>query len=119
MARSGARPGDWQTRPLPEITCTLPAARSFSADEMHRLRQGMVPERMEERWFVVWHDDALWMHRSWTGACVFRVRFTAVGDRFELSEVTMSRDPQFRGDDDQDRWMLNAVFDEVLRCVRG
>ena len=118
MARSGAKPGDWKTTPLPATTYTLPAARSFSVDEMQRLRGGLVPERMEERWFVVWDDDALWMHRSWTGMCVFRVRFAAVGDRFEVAEVVMNRDPQHRGDDDQDRWMLGAVFDELLRYAR-
>lgn len=118
MARTGARPGDWKTTPLPAITAAVPFTRSFSADELRRLQQGLIPERMEDRWFVVWEDDALWLYRSWTGMCVFRLRFAADGDRFAVSEVVMNRDPQRRGDDGQDIWMLQTVLDTVLRYAR-
>lgn len=115
MARTGARPGDWQTQPLPGCVAALPFTRSFSADEFGRLRQGLVPEVMEDRWFVVWHDDALWLHRSWTGLCIYRVRFAAEGERFAGAEVLVNREPgQYTGTDAHDLRSLDALLDTVL-----
>lgn len=95
MARVGARPGDWKTRPMPEATVTLPFERRFSAAEFERLRQGLVPEAMEDKWFIVWHDEALWMHRSWSGLCVYRLKFAAAaaGDGVVVASAIANRDP--------------------------
>lgn len=50
-------------------------ARVFTHDEMTRLRAGLVPEEMEDKWFVVFTDDELRLYRSWTGHHIYTVRF--------------------------------------------
>ncbi len=40
---------------------------------MERLRQGLVPRQMEDKWFVFYEPPHLFLHRSWTGLPVFRV----------------------------------------------
>lgn len=120
MARTGARPGDWKTTPLPALTARLACTRSFSADELRRLKDGLLPEEMEDRWFAVWQDDALWLHRSWTGLCIYRLRFTAVGDRFTVAEALVNRDPQQHTTSDEHALTrLEAVLDHVLGYSSG
>ena len=120
MARSGAKPGDWKTLPFPGPTGPLPFTRRFTADELRRLQQGLVPEDMGDKWFVVWHEDALWMHRSWTGHCIFRLRFAADGDGFVVAELLVNREPaQFHGTDHSALDMVNVVLDLVLRYARS
>ena len=31
----------------------------------------------EDKWFIYWENDTLFFHRSWTGVCVYIVRFTS------------------------------------------
>ncbi len=119
MARSGAKPGDWKTSPFPARTGPLPFTRRFTADELRRLQQGLVPEEMEDRWFIVWQGDALWLHRSWTGHCIFRVRFVADGDGFAVAGVLVNREPaQFHGTDESAGQTLSSMLDVVLRYAR-
>lgn len=114
MARPGARPDDWKAAPMPAATATLAYTREFTADQLARLRRGLVPESMEDRWFIVWHSDALWFHRSWTGQCVYRLRFAARGDRFAVVEARVQRDTsQTEGRDADDLRLL----DDLVRLV--
>jgi len=120
MARIGARPGDWKAEPLPARVAALPFRRSFSVAEFTRLQQGLVPEEMEDRWFVVWHADALWLHRSWTGTCIYRLRFAVGGDEVEIAEVIVNREPeQYTGSDNYDLHALGSLLDTVLSYSAG
>lgn len=115
MARIGARPGDWKTLPLPGRVAALPFTRTFSVVEFTRLQQGLVPEEMEDKWFVVWHVDALWLHRGWTGFCIYRVSFAVEGDEVKITEVIVNREPeQYIGSDKDDPSRLGNVLDTVL-----
>lgn len=115
MARIGARPGDWKTEPLPGRVAALPFTRTFSVAEFTRLQQGLVPEEMEDKWFVVWHGDALWLHRSWTGFCIYRVGFAVGGDEVAIAEVIVNREPeQYTGSDKDDLSALGNILDSVL-----
>jgi hypothetical protein len=70
---------------------------------------------MEDRWFVVWDGGALWLHRSWTGFCIYRVGFAVRGDQVELTEVIVNREPeQYTGTDEGDLTELGALLDIVL-----
>lgn len=61
---------DWNTKPLPEQRTTFALDRVFSPNEMDRIRAGLIPDVMEDKWFIYWRDKALYLHRSWTGNCV-------------------------------------------------
>ena len=113
-----AEPSDWKTLPMPERTARLPFERTVDAKQMARLRDGFVPSEQEDKWFVVFHDDALWFYRSWTGFCIYRVRFEARGvERFAVVEATVNRQAdQYRNSDDAaDVRTLDSLIDSLLR----
>ena len=51
--------------------------RVFSPQDMDRIRRGVVPEAMEDKWFIYWKEGMLFFQRSWTGFCIYVVRFAA------------------------------------------
>ena len=115
MARPGARPGAWKTKPMPGVSAPLAVERVYSAAEVERLREGLVPEEMEDRWFIVWRDDGLDLHRSWTGYQIFRVELEPALFGHRIARAWVSRDPEQHGsiDDTGDarllRWLLDAL----------
>ena len=46
--------------------------RVFSPQDMDRIRRGVVPEAMEDKWFIYWKEGMLFFQRSWTGFCIYR-----------------------------------------------
>ena len=115
MARPGARPGDWKTLPFPASHAEVPVDRVFSIAEMTRLRDGLLPEEMEDKWFVVWTGEALDLHRSWTGNHIFRVTFAPAPFGEVVARALANRDPeQYRApeagyDGKMAMWVLDAI----------
>ena len=89
-----AKQSDWKTEALPKKRSTFPLDRAFSPEEMVRIRRGLVPWQMEDKWFIYWKDDTLFFHRSWTGFCIYMVRFAAAGDSYKMLEADVNRDPE-------------------------
>jgi hypothetical protein len=65
----------------------VPYHSAFSRDELDRLRDGLVPEVMEDKWFAYFEDPYLFLHRSWTGEPVYRVTLAAGGDGTSVTEA--------------------------------
>ena len=108
-----AKRGDWKTTPLPTQRQSIAVARHYSADEFARLRDGVMPREMEDKWFVFYEEPWLYLHRSWTGYCVYQVRFTPIADGVQCVESLANRDAhQYRGTDDtRDALLLGILLD--------
>ena len=94
----------------------MPLDRGFSASETQRLRKGLVPIDMDDRWFIYWEDDRLFFHRSWSGFCVYVVRFTPTGDGSRMIEAHVNRDPEQYTEtrDAHDAKMISYLIDILL-----
>jgi hypothetical protein len=105
---------DWETKPLPAARTTIAYDRRYSAKEFARLSAGHVPRDMDEKWFVYFEEPWLYLHRSWTGYCIFQVRFEKAGRGFRVAEAFVSRDPEQYSstDDDEDASLLGTLLDE-------
>lgn len=116
-----ARKTDWKTKELPSERSIVPLSRTFSADEMRQIREGLLPQQMEDKWFIYWQDDALYFHRSWTGFCIYVVRFAVEGNSFRVVEADVNRDPEQYGetDDARDAKMISFLIDLLLLRQRG
>jgi hypothetical protein len=85
---------DWDNKPLPEQHATLKVERRFSEAEMDAIRHGFVPWEMGQKWFIYFEDNTLYMHRSWTGSCIYVAKFRKVGDEYEITHLLANRDPE-------------------------
>lgn len=111
-----AEPSDWQNEALPAQRATVRLNRAFSPADMQQIRLGLIPEAMEDKWFVYWQDDTLFFHRSWTGICVYVVRFVAESFGHRMVEATVNRDPQqYKETSDQrDAEIISYLIDLLL-----
>lgn len=116
MSAKPAGPTDWKTEPLPAVHTTIALDRLFSPDEMDRIRVGFIPEWMEEKWFIYWQDDALYFHRSWTGFCIYVVRFVREGEAWRMVRADVNRDyEQYQmEDDEEDADLIHDLIDGHL-----
>ena len=64
---------DWKRLPFKNVRL-VPYAREFSPDQFERLRLGLLPQAMEDKWFIYFEEPYLYFHRSWTGQAVYRVK---------------------------------------------
>ena len=111
-----AKPSDWKTKELPLKRTTIHLDRTFSSQEMQHIHRGVIPEQMEDKWFIFWKDDSLFFHRSWTGYCIYVVRFTTKADNFMMIEADVNRDPEQYNEtnDENDIEMISCLVDVVL-----
>jgi hypothetical protein len=111
-----ARKTDWETKELPAKRSTISMSGTFSPHEIQRVQAGLVPEQMEDKWFIYWQDDKLFFHRSWTGFCIYVVRFATEGDCYRMIEAHLNRDPDQYGetDDTRDAKMISYLIDALL-----
>src|SRR6478672_8534096 len=112
----GATKSDWRTTPLPSKRSTISLSRHFSLPEIQLMQSGFVPEDMDDRWFVYWQSDTLFFHRTWSGFCIYVVRFAGEGDSYRMIDADVNRDPkQYRGtNDDHDAKMIEFLINVLL-----
>ncbi len=83
-----AEKDDWDTEDMPRKKRTFILKRTFSEKETEILRRGNIPREMEDKWFFYMQGDMLYAHRSWTGFCIYTVKFSDGGKHL----VTVNRD---------------------------
>ena len=97
-----ARREDWNDlKPMPAERVRLPWARTFDPAEHARVARGLVPEEMEDKWFVFYEAPSLWLHRSWTGIAIYQVTLREESGGSVVEEAGANRAPeQYRETDD-------------------
>ncbi|MBN1565755.1 MAG: hypothetical protein JXA10_18070, partial [Anaerolineae bacterium] len=106
---------DWQNiQPLPDQKTRLNVQIVITGDQYEKLRWGYIPRAMEDHWFYFMEDDCLYLHRSWTGFCIFQVTFAPADDGYKAVEIWANRDPdQYQGDADYDRDWLTGFLQRI------
>lgn len=81
----------WQLEPMPATDIsTLPTKIIISSDDMKKLRQGHIPDAMEDHWMMYCTDTHICYHRSWTGIAIFEARYTKYGSDYVITELTLN-----------------------------
>lgn len=88
----------------------LPLELRLTLDEFERVKQGNIPREMEDKWFIFQEDGWVYFHRSWTGHCIFQLRFEQMDNEVVLREAWATRDP---------KQYTNKNIDEDKRLVRS
>lgn len=101
---------------MPPATAVLDYAERFSEECFGRISLGLIPEEMEDRWFVYREGMTLYLHRSWTGTCIYEVEFEAIQGGVRVRRAVVNRDPtQYGGTDDaHDLALLRSLIHDQL-----
>ena len=101
---------DWDTKPMPEKHEEFILKRDMSMEELEILKQGHIPERMEDKWFWYYQDGSLYVHRSWTGFCIYIVKIDFA--RCEHRVIVNRDDSQYTVKSiEEDKVKLNELLD--------
>lgn len=113
-----AKRDDWNTKPMPEQCTVIEINTRYSSEAMNSIRKGVVPEEMEDKWFMYYEDDEdqLYMHRSWTGFCVFIVKFQVEenGSGTAVSFTANRNSDQYKSTNDEGD---TSTMTDVLRWI--
>ena len=111
-----AKPTDWKALPMPEMQTRIDLGFLCDKNQVILIKRGVIPREMEDKWFIYWKDDELHFHRSWTGFCVYKVRFDCEDMGAAAVSATINRDPdQYTNTDDEyDAKMIAYLIDVVL-----
>jgi hypothetical protein len=83
--------GDWHTEQMPSENTILSIQKTFAPEEYGELQKGILPEQMEDKWFIYFEDDRLYFHRSWTGYCTYIAEFEKMEDGYRISRAIANR----------------------------
>jgi hypothetical protein len=85
-----ASPTSWQREPF-KAGVPLPYKAAFNHEQFARLREGLIPQQMENKWFIYYEEPHLFLHRSWTGAPVYRLTLGIVPGGAKVTEALWSK----------------------------
>ncbi len=104
---------DWKIQDMPRKNVRFETDNDLNATEFEEIKRGHIPQEMEDKWFSYFEGDKLYIHRSWSGFCIFIVEFS--NDKLI---VTVNRDKkQCKSKDiSQDMEILHGLLHGVLRC---
>ena len=86
--------GDGNSQPLPEKHTTLQIDRRFSKQDMEHIQRGFAPKSMDDRWFIFYEGNTLYLHRSWTGHCIFEADFEKNDEEYIITQLRANRDEE-------------------------
>jgi hypothetical protein len=103
----------WKTNPFPETFESFQLDRTYNVSKFEKLIEGIVPEEMEDKWFVFYEEPWLFLHHSWSGDGEFKVRFESADGGRRVAEVLAARDAKQRSSNDirQDQLLMAALLD--------
>ncbi|WP_409306989.1 hypothetical protein [Pectobacterium sp. B1J-3] len=106
----------WKHTPAPQQTAPLHFQALFTDVEAEKMRQGIIPKQMEDKWFVYFEDGWLRFHRSWTGFFIYALKLEGSPAGVRVTDSWVNRDPeQYTSTDlEYDRIMLGYLIDVSL-----
>lgn len=75
----------------------------FTEEQFLKLKLGLLPHEMEDKWFIYYEDGWLYFHRSWTGYCLYKARLIKDGSHYLMHEFWAERNPtKYSNEDDEE-----------------
>jgi len=88
-----AQKSDWERcEPMPEEHVVLSFQHEYSPGDYEKIQYGVIPEQMEDKWFIYFEENKLHCHRSWTGNCLYIAEFEVSERSSKITKLTVNRD---------------------------
>lgn len=103
---------DWKTIEMPELAETFIIEKTLTSSDLEYIKEGHKPQEMEDKWFMYYEDNHLFIHRSWTGYCIYIIDFSENGKL----KITVNRNPeQYKEESiENDRIMVNILINQLV-----
>ena len=111
---------NWRTVDMPETWEAAEINRSLTEEDYQTLICGFIPRDMDDRWFLYVQNDWVYLHRSWTGHCIFKLKLEVLSSHVILTDIRINRDPnQYRSVNlEADKNEANSILTSLLGLIR-
>ena len=108
MEREIVTKDSWKTVEIPEEHTNIELGLTLNIDEMEIIKKGHRPETMEDHWFIYFENGQLFIHRSWTGFCVYIIDIDNNGNI--KSAIVNRNESQYKNNNDEyDQYMIGYL----------
>lgn len=66
----------------------------FTEIQFFKLTHGLIPQQMEDKWFIYYENEWLYFHRSWTGNGMYKAKLNKVTDGYSIREFWAERNQE-------------------------
>jgi hypothetical protein len=63
----------------------------FTDNQFSKLTTGLIPQEMEDKWFIYFENEWLYFHRSWTGNGMYKAKLNKQTDGYSITEFWAER----------------------------
>jgi len=75
----------------------------FSNEQYNKLKIGLIPYVMEDKWFIFFENNWLYFHRSWTGYGIYKAEIKEYNENYYINEFFVERNIQkYKCEDDKE-----------------
>lgn len=85
----------------------LDVSISMNIEQFNKLKLGLIPNEMEDKWFVYFENNSIHFHRSWTGYEIFKANLNLNENGCEISEFWVEQNPEKYKEADDERNIYN------------
>lgn len=103
----------WKTLPFGK-TEPIPYQARYTEAEFGKLKIGLIPKQMEDKWFIYFDDPYLAFHRSWTGQPVYRIKLETMGEKALAAEAVCAEDILAKSDPAYQAKLLDFIVSNLL-----
>ena len=112
-----AKSTDWKTEKMPDELASLDFQRVYSSEEFDRIKLGLIPREMEDKWFIYYEDHTLNIHRSWTGYHMYQITIQSQEDNtYKVIQTLVNRNKsQYnQPNDEYDVLLIDYLIERLL-----
>ena len=91
--------GDWKTKTFSKPH-TIKANFRITESQYAKIRFGLRPLQMEDKWFAYFDDGRIHLHRSWTHAKIYEAAIQKGENCYTISELIVERDAEIYSNTD-------------------
>ncbi len=66
----------------------------FTVKQFSKLKNGLIPQQMEDKWFIYYENEWLYFHRSWTGNGMYKAKLNKVTEGYTIKEFWVERNQE-------------------------
>jgi hypothetical protein len=104
----------WKSTPMAQQHKPLDFTASYVKADAELILAGHRPQGMDDKWFIYAEGDCLFFHRSWTGLCVYRIRFACESSVLRIVDSVVTCEKYDPKDLEYERKLLAFLIDSIL-----
>jgi len=107
----------WNHQPIVNSK-KIDIALQFTNKQFLKLIKGLIPQQMEDKWFIFYEKDWLYFHRSWTGFGIYKAQVIKEEDGYSIKEFWAERNKE-NYNNEEDNTDIETISFLIARGLLG